>query len=140
MKKRDRTGAILTCAVCGVLFRVPTYRKEKAKYCSRSCLAKEHLEQFAHLRFQSTGKAAHTYKTMTVDGKQVRVHRYLMEQHLSRKLASWEHVHHINGDSHDNRLENLTVLSNAAHQKVEVEERMRPIWNALQQEPLPPHV
>jgi hypothetical protein len=139
MKKRDRTGAILTCAVCNEPFRVPTYRKDIAKYCSRSCLAKEHLEQFAHLRFRPTGKPAHTYKTMTVKGKQVRVHRYVMEQHLGRKLASWEHVHHINGDSHDNRLENLAVLSNAAHQKVEVEERMRPIWNALQQEPLPPH-
>lgn len=130
MKKRNRTGAILTCAVCGELFRVPTYRKEKAKYCSRSCLAKEHLKQFAHLRFQSTDRPKHTYKTMTVKGKQVRVHRYLMEQHLGRKLASWEHVHHINGDSHDNRLENLAVLSNAAHQKVEVEERMRSIWDA----------
>jgi hypothetical protein len=140
MKKRDRTGAILTCAVCGAFFRGPTYRKEKAKYCSRSCLAKEHLEQFAHLRFQSINKPKHTYKTMTVNGKQVRVHRYLMEQHLGRKLASWEHVHHINGDSHDNRLENLAVLSNAAHQKVELEERMRPIWNALLGVSFPPHV
>ena len=140
MKKRDRTGAILTCAICNELFRVPTYRKDKAKYCSRSCLAKDHFKQFAHLRFQPTNAPKHTYKTMTVNGKQMRVHRYIMEQHLGRKLASCEHVHHINGDSHDNRLENLAVLLNAAHQKVEVEERMRPIWNALQQGPLPPHV
>ncbi len=129
MKKRDRTGAVLTCALCNQPFRVPTYRKNIAKYCSRSCLAKVHLEQFSHLRFQPTGKPKHTYKTMTVDGKQVRVHRYLMEQHLGRKLESWEHVHHINGDSHDNRLENLAVLSNAAHQRIELEERMRATWN-----------
>lgn len=129
MKKRDRTGAVLTCALCNQPFRVPTYRKNIAKYCSRSCLAKVHLEQFSHLRFQPTGKPKHTYKTMTVDGKQVRVHRYLMEQHLGRKLESWEHVHHINGDSHDNRLENLAVLSNAVHQQIEIEERMRATWN-----------
>ena len=129
MKKRDRTGAVLTCALCNQPFRVPTYRKNIAKYCSRSCLAKVHLEQFSHLRFQPTGKPKHTYKTMTVDGKQVRVHRYLIEQHLGRKLESWEHVHHINGDSHDNRLENLAVLSNAAHQRIELEERMRATWN-----------
>ena len=140
MKKRDRTGAVLKCVVCNADFRVPTYRKQTAKYCSRSCLAKEHLEQFSHLRFQPSDKPKHTYKTITVNGKQVRVHRYVMEQYLCRKLESWEHVHHINGNSHDNRLENLAVLSNAAHQKVEVEERMRPIWNALQQASFPPRV
>ena len=140
MKKRDRTGAILKCAVCGVDFRVPTYRKETAKYCSRSCLAKVHLEQFSHLRFQPSDKPKHTYKTMTVNGRQVRVHRHVMEQHLGRKLESWEHVHHINGDSHDNRIENLAVLSNAAHQKLEVEERMRPIWNASEVSSFPPRV
>jgi hypothetical protein len=134
------TGVNKICQCCKAEYYVPPYRAEKAKYCSRSCLAKEHLEQFAHLRFQPTDKPKHTYKTMTVNGKQVRVHRHLMEQHLGRKLASWEHVHHINGNSHDNRLENLAVLSNAAHQKVEVEERMRPIWNVLQQGSLPPRV
>lgn len=124
MKKRDRTGAILTCEQCKQPFRVPTYRAKIAKYCSRSCLAKVHLEQFSHLRFKPTGRPKHTYKTMMVDGKQVRVHRYVMEQHLGRKLESWEHVHHINGDSHDNRIENLAVLSNSEHQKIELEERM----------------
>jgi len=126
------TGVNKICESCGTTYYVPPYRAEKAKYCSRSCLAKQHLEQFAHLRFQPTNKPKHTYKTMTVNGKQVRVHRHIMEQHLGRKLALWEHVHHINGDSHDNRLENLAVLSNAAHQKVEIEERMRAIWNASQ--------
>lgn len=140
MKKRDRTGAILKCVVCCIDFRVPTYRKETAKYCSRSCLAKEHLEQFSHLRFQPSDKPKHTYKTVTVKGRQVRVHRYIMEQHLDRKLESWEHVHHINGNSHDNRLENLTVLSNSAHQKIEVEERMRPIWNVSVETSSPQHV
>ena len=130
MKKRDHTGAILNCPVCRKDFRVPTHRKDTAKYCSRSCLAKVHLEQFSQFRFKPTNAAKHTYKTMMVNGKQVRVHRYLMEQHLGRKLETWEHVHHINGDSHDNRIENLAVLSNSAHQKIELEERMRPIWNA----------
>ena len=123
MKQRDRTGAILICIHCQQSFRVPTYRANKAKYCSRSCLAKVHLEQFAEHRFKPTNKPKHTYKTITVNGKQVREHRYLMEQHLGRKLESWEHVHHINGNSHDNRIENLAVLSNSEHQKIELAER-----------------
>lgn len=123
-------GTNKICECCGVTYYVPPYRVEKAKYCSRSCLAKVHLDQFSHLRFQPANKPKRTYKTMTINGKQVRVHRHLMEQHLGRKLMSWEHVHHINGDPHDNRLENLAVLSNAAHQKVEIEERMRSIWDA----------
>ena len=101
-------------------------------------MAKQHLEKYAHLRFQPTGKPKHTYKTVKIDGKQVRVHRYVMEQHLGRKLESWEHVHHINGDSHDNRIENLAVLSNSAHQKIELEERMRTIWAVLKPFSEPP--
>ena len=123
MKKRDRKGAVLTCIHCQQSFRVPTYRSTTAKYCSRSCLAKVHLEQFAEHRFKPTNKPKHTYKTIIVNGKQVREHRHFMEQHLGRKLESWEHVHHINGDSHDNRIENLAVLSNAEHQKLELAER-----------------
>lgn len=38
-------------------------------------------------------------------------HRLVIEEYFERKLKSNEHVHHINGDKRDNRLENLVVMS-----------------------------
>lgn len=58
---------------------------------------------------------AYLYKTVKRGGKTVLLHRYLMEQHLGRKLESHEVVHHINGDRWDNCIENLEVLGHQEH-------------------------
>ena len=58
------------------------------------------------------------YKTIQIDKKQVRVHRYIMEKYLNRKLKHDEIVHHINDNIADNRIENLEVLMRSDHMRL----------------------
>lgn len=127
-KPRPKTGSYKNCLVCQKQFYVKAYRlKIKAcKFCSRSCLAKFHLKKYSKLYgFKKTFLPPHTYKTIKIDGKQVRLHRYIMESFLERKLESHEHIHHINGNSRDNHISNLKIVTNSEHQKLEHEFRKK---------------
>ena len=49
---------------------------------------------------------------------QVKLHRYLMEVKIGRRLKATEIVHHINCDKLDNRIENLQILSITEHNQL----------------------
>jgi hypothetical protein len=98
------------CANCGVEFK--DRKGGKKKYCSQKCywnmVSKLHKTVFA-----TTGK----YKQLLISGKKIDEHRYIMQNHIGRKLKREEIVHHKNGNRSDNRLQNLELLSQAEHIK-----------------------
>lgn len=57
------------------------------------------------------------YKCITINGKQLRLHRILMEAYIGRKLMPWELVHHRDGDKHNNTLSNLSITIRSIHIK-----------------------
>ena len=55
------------------------------------------------------------YKVAAVAGGQQYVHRQVLSKKLGRALWPWEQVHHKNGNTLDNRPDNLVCLSRASH-------------------------
>lgn len=131
IKNRPRLGITVKCEHCQKDFYVPQYRAKTARFCSRRCNALGNPENTQKAQEQSpiikrsrarvNNPAGRMYKRIKIDGRWVREHRWLMEQHLGRKLESWEHVHHIDGNHLNNCIDNLEVLSNADHQRKELE-------------------
>lgn len=87
-------------------------------YCNSNCRKLDmRLGKTSYGFKKTTGSPLNPYKRCMKEGKFVYEHRWLMEQKIKRKLNRHEHVHHINGNPKDNRVENLEILSNSDHAK-----------------------
>lgn len=62
-------------------------------------------------------KRGYCWVSIQQDGRYraIRKHRLVMEQHLDRKLESWEIVHHKDGNSKNNNISNLELTSYSTH-------------------------
>lgn len=86
----------------------------RQKYCTSECF---HTSRFAANEAKRAAGilpkghiSADGYHVIKVaHGKQIKMHRYVMEKVLGRSLRGNENVHHINGNRSDNRPENLEL-------------------------------
>ena len=102
------------CEHCGQEYAKPRklayWQFEESKYCSRRCAGLGTNPRTPNDQFKSRYR-----QVMTPDGRHLLEHRWVIEQHLGRRLERWEHVHHINHDRLDNRVENLEVVTSGEH-------------------------
>lgn len=113
-----------------------SFKRGAGTFCSHFCngkyLVKSNPEKYKLKRI--LGGYIYLYKkghlTANSDGY-IAEHRWNYEQFLGRLLLSEEHIHHVNGNKQDNRIENLEILSPTEHQyrhREDIKKRMANYW------------
>ena len=136
------------CKVCGTTYKTKESHKGRRRTCSKSCFAllksvdmagegnHQHGKRGAERgRVFKGGRRISSWGYVLILTKENRYefeHRLVMEAHIGRKLEHGEHVHHINGDKQDNRLENLELMSKAEHTRHHNKARPMPRDNSTQ--------
>ena len=125
------------CEICG---KQMFYKKSaKRKFCSKTCARKSQSKRMTgkkHPCFKGKIKYGTNqnywaifvpYHPYAGTKGHVMEHHLVMEKHLKRFLDPSEVVHHRNGDTFDNRIENLKLMFKNDHDRKHTQER----WDKL---------
>ena len=117
------------CSHCKILKPAALFRKAPTKTGLYDMCCECYSEHTGAKRRQykpSVWVDTNGYITIMVNKKQIRLHRYIMQEHLGRILDRKEVVHHINENKRDNRIENLQVVSSEEHRKLHRKSKRSP--------------
>jgi hypothetical protein len=111
--KCRRYGKLINCAVCGV--EAFSCHTSIGIYCSHSCSS--HGEN--HSYWKGGRSVESTRIRMWVEGRgRVEEHRLVVETETGKALRTNQHVHHIDGNPHNNDIKNLLVCSSGMHRAI----------------------
>lgn len=113
-KSKKRSNAV--CLLCNETYVVETYRLGRTKYCGSTCRQKAAAIASGKViseKYRGTGTK---HKYIKMNGRHM--HRVIAEQKIGRPLRKGEVVHHIDGNSKNNEMDNLQVMKQSEHIKI----------------------
>jgi hypothetical protein len=113
--------SVLCLCSCGRKIRIPLHKLLTSDGQRRVSCGRKECDGRRRNGAKCGTRIHKGYREICIDRRWLAEHRLVVEQDLERQLTSREHVHHLNGDRLDNRIENLVVYDGAEHRKSHAE-------------------